>query len=56
MQFYIIYQNLDNDNVCARSSHLHYKLQFSYPLLLKSMTIQLHWNSQLNECFFDIFY
>jgi hypothetical protein len=24
--FFIIFHNLDNDNVCARSTHLHYKL------------------------------
>ncbi len=44
MQFYIIYHNLDNDNVCARSAHLYCKLQFSCPILLKSTPIQLHWN------------
>jgi hypothetical protein len=39
-----IYHNLDNDNVCARFAHLHYKLQFNYLVLLKSTTIQLDWN------------
>jgi len=44
MQFYTIYYNLDNDNVCVRSTYLHYKLQFNCSILLKSTTIQLHWN------------
>jgi competence transcription factor ComK len=45
MQLYIIYHNLDNDNVCARFAHLHCKLQFSCLVLLKSIVIQLHWNA-----------
>jgi hypothetical protein len=44
MQICIIYHNLDNDNVCARFAHLHCKLQFSHPILLKSTTTQLYWN------------
>ncbi len=35
MQFYTIYHSLDNDNVCTRFTHLHYKLQISCPLLIK---------------------
>jgi hypothetical protein len=45
MQFCNIYHNLDNDNVCAKFAHLHCTLQFSCSILLKSTTIQLHWNA-----------
>jgi len=39
MQFIIMYLNLDNDNVCARFAHLHYKLQF---MLLSITKINHH--------------
>jgi hypothetical protein len=44
MQFCTIYHSLDNDNVCARSTHLKCKLQFNFLVLLKSTTVQLHWS------------
>jgi hypothetical protein len=43
MKIFIIY-NLDNDNVCTKFAHLHCKLQYNCPILLKSTTIQLHRN------------
>ncbi len=46
MQLYIIYHNLDNDNVHARSTHLHCKLQLSCLVLLKSTTTH---NTQLQR-------
>jgi len=37
-----MYHNLDIDNVCAKSTPLHYELQFSCPIILKPNIIQLH--------------
>jgi len=44
MPLCIIYHNLDNDDVCVRFAHLDCKLEFNCLILLKSATIQLHWN------------
>jgi hypothetical protein len=50
MQFIIMCFNFDNDNVCARFAHLHYKLQFMlfsftkinhHTITLKSITEHL---------------
>jgi hypothetical protein len=40
LQLYVIYHNLDNDIVHAKSTHLHCKLQFSCLVLLRSTTTQ----------------
>jgi hypothetical protein len=43
IHFCIMYHNLNNYNVHARFTPLHYNLQFSCPNLLKSTTMHLHW-------------
>jgi hypothetical protein len=42
IQFYFIYHNLDNYNVCARLAHLQYKLHFFCLMPLRSIIIQLY--------------
>jgi hypothetical protein len=44
MQFCIIYHNLDNDNVGAKFTRLHYKLQFNCLASLKSIAIKVSHN------------